>query len=433
MKTGDVALAEDHIHRYFDFNGSDPLESLDTFANKAINGGASASASAADTTASISRIVSSMLALQAPFPRAELYASALSASRQLHPQGSPHASSTNTSTYIHRHQHAMITLATMWTLSGNYSMALSAVEEAMNTAHQREDHHSVTKALLLMFHIFKGGHAEELLAGAEDILVRCLKRCKALQMHRQISEIALLLAECRSRGPLKLSYRLSSEQVSGQALWSTADIFNHISAALLGNTLITCQVVSQGAATGTEEDAADEPSHKPTAIPLRNEAALLVDPVMKISPDLVSFSCKGTLLAASVWERLGMNHMADFSYRRYLRQFGLCSASEDILQIFCKMIFVKLDILCCSWRWRSSSSTIRENLLSSVKEVRQLLAKIHSIFPDKESYSVKIQESLSVCRHYSLALEAMMKGDWQRSTRLASQLVQMTGRGAADA
>ena len=230
------------------------------------------------------------------------------------------------------------------------------------------------------------------------------------------------------------------------------------------------------AATGTEEDAADEPSHKPTAIPLRNEAALLVDPVMKISPDLVSFSCKGTLLAASVWvrpssycclyclnvvrntcfqERLGMNHMADFSYRRYLRQFGLCSASEDILQIFCKMIFVKLDILCCSWRWRSSSSTsssssqrllspesadnnfmrerIRENLLSSVKEVRQLLAKIHSIFPDKESYSVKIQESLSVCRHYSLALEAMMKGDWQRSTRLASQLVQMTGRGAADA
>ena len=212
MKTGDVALAEDHIHRYFDFNGSDPLESLDTFANKAINGGASASASAADTTASISRIVSSMLALQAPFPRAELYASALSASRQLHPQGSPHASSTNTSTYIHRHQHAMITLATMWTLSGNYSMALSAVEEAMNTAHQREDHHSVTKALLLMFHIFKGGHAEELLAGAEDILVRCLKRCKALQMHRQISEIALLLAECRSRGPLKLSYRLSSER-----------------------------------------------------------------------------------------------------------------------------------------------------------------------------------------------------------------------------
>ena len=35
-------------------------------------------------------------------------------------------------------------------------------------------------------------------------------------------------------------------EVSGQALWSTADIFNHISAALLGNTLITCQVVSQG-------------------------------------------------------------------------------------------------------------------------------------------------------------------------------------------
>lgn len=197
---------------------------------------------------------------------------------------------------------------------------------------------------------------------------------------------------------------------------------------------------------------------------------------MKISPDLVSFSCKGTLLAASVWvrqssycclycltvfrntcfqERLGMNHMADYSYRRYLRQFGLCSASEDVLQIFCKMIFVKLDILCCSWRWRSSSSSsssssqrflsqessdnnfmrerIRENLLSSVKEVRQLLAKIHSIFPDKESYSVRIQESLSVCRHYSLALEAMVKGDWQRSTRLASQLVQMTGRGAADA
>ena len=81
--------------------------------------------------------------------------------------------------------------------------------EAMNTAHQREDHHSVTKALLLMFHIFRGRHSDELLSvsSSEDILLRCLKRCAKFRMYSQISEIALLLAQCRSRGPMNPSYR----------------------------------------------------------------------------------------------------------------------------------------------------------------------------------------------------------------------------------
>ena len=79
----------------------------------------------------------------------------------------------------------------------------------MNTAHQREDHHSVTKALLLMFHIFRGKHSDELLSASssEDILTRCLKRCVNFRMYSQISEIALLLAQCRSRGPTNPSYR----------------------------------------------------------------------------------------------------------------------------------------------------------------------------------------------------------------------------------
>jgi len=125
----------------------------------------------------------------------------------------------------------------------------------MNTAHQRGDHSSVTKALLLMFHIYSGGHhSADQLVSAEDILIRCIKRCEQLHMHRHISEIALLLAECRSRGLLLPSQRLYDSNTTNtidshinnslQCVWSVADIFTQISAAMLGNSQITSQIVS---------------------------------------------------------------------------------------------------------------------------------------------------------------------------------------------
>lgn len=135
MHSGDIASAEQCIHRYFDFNGSDPLDSslLNTDAGAAAkqssSGGGAETATPMESSATIARAISAMLALQAPFPRAEIYVNSATMAGSRAQLNSSQGKLIN-NTYVHRHQHAMITIATMWTVCGNYSMALSAVEGA---------------------------------------------------------------------------------------------------------------------------------------------------------------------------------------------------------------------------------------------------------------------------------------------------------------
>ena len=85
-QTGDVHAAEKLLHRYFDFNGNDPLLSV---ASKGSSSSTSQQALAA-----------------------------------LHHAKDPQFTGT-------RHQQALLQLASMWSCSGHYSLAMAAVEEAM--------------------------------------------------------------------------------------------------------------------------------------------------------------------------------------------------------------------------------------------------------------------------------------------------------------
>ena len=135
MHSGDIAQAEEYIHIFFDFNGSDPrdssLLSVDTgaAAKQASGSGGAEAAPPIDSSVTIARAMSAMLALQAPYPRADIYV-ASSATIGNRTQLNPSHGKLVNNVYVYRHQHAMITIATMWTVCGNYSMALSAVEGA---------------------------------------------------------------------------------------------------------------------------------------------------------------------------------------------------------------------------------------------------------------------------------------------------------------
>jgi len=134
---GDIALAQDYIHRYFDFNGSDPMDFYSNIDHTTLSKiGTSGVAEYSEANVNIARSIAAMTTLQSPFPRAELYRNSIIMARQqqqLQPLSTAAASSHNT--YVNRHQHAMISLATMWTLCGNYSMALSAVEGTISSGH----------------------------------------------------------------------------------------------------------------------------------------------------------------------------------------------------------------------------------------------------------------------------------------------------------
>jgi hypothetical protein len=76
-------------------------------------------------------------------------------------------------------------------------------------------------------------------------------------MNRDVSEIALLLADLRSKGPLETQQRhqqLSEENIdlldkipssNELSYWSVADVWGNISMALLGNTSLICSNISQ--------------------------------------------------------------------------------------------------------------------------------------------------------------------------------------------
>ena len=83
----------------------------------------------------------------------------------------------------------------MWLQNGHPQLAMTAVEEAMKSAHQRGDHASVARALLLLHHVVIGmqtqTNSSEYAAAAagyrhvqgvspEEVLQRCLDRCSSL-------------------------------------------------------------------------------------------------------------------------------------------------------------------------------------------------------------------------------------------------------------
>jgi len=135
-----------------------------------------------------------------------------------------------------RHQEAMLTLGDVWLSGEQFQLALTAVEEALKTAHQRDDHESIACSLLLLHRVLLRSHASNVnkdkLLG-EEALMRCLMRCLALSLDGLSAEAALSLAHVRCHGPLVPAApavfglaalddtKLSMVQESPQALWMT--------------------------------------------------------------------------------------------------------------------------------------------------------------------------------------------------------------------
>ena len=112
-----------------------------------------------------------------------------------------------------RHQQALLKLASMWLQNGHPQLAMTAVEEAMKSAHQRGDHASVARALLLLHHVVIGMQTQingsEQAAAAyrhvqgvspEEVLQRCLDRCSSLGWYHT-SSLALTLTYILSNPP----------------------------------------------------------------------------------------------------------------------------------------------------------------------------------------------------------------------------------------
>ena len=105
-----------------------------------------------------------------------------------------------------RHQQAMLSVATVWIRSGNIELAACAVEEALKQAHQRGDHASVSRALLLLQHILVLSTSLDTKTVLRKFIIstlnQLLNKCEELNLRTFASQARLLLSQAKMQAPL---------------------------------------------------------------------------------------------------------------------------------------------------------------------------------------------------------------------------------------
>jgi hypothetical protein len=479
----DVAAAQNALHHLYDAGSTDPLTWSSVQA--AIDAKAAADAAASTTAGAAAASASDVAGPTIPHSLADL----------LHSEDAARLRTM-------KHQHAMLDIAVMWMRVHNYTMALSAVEEGMKTAHQRGDHAAVATALLLLHRIFRHAHSVEQLAAAEDILLRCINRCAALSLQYLTAQATLLVVHLRSTRRLRhpasqmevsaanggdydpealageasgLGYASTAaglgtyqerdqeqgreqeqDLAPGDVLWTLSDLWTQLGFALLGEITLTCQVVrpqgithdsefTQSSASSSAISAAaqqmlamQQQQQGGAGAAGKKDAQLLESPLAH-SDQLVELSLQACVIAADLWMRSGMLHMAEFNCRRTLRQFSHIGTSENLIPVYSRLLVCRTDILffhssqvgsCVTTILAeaapSTSSSSSSSSSSSIqyKKLLQLARHVRALFPSVHPRA--LSQQLEYAATYVLAHAARDRGQWDKALRLGYRLVALS-------
>lgn len=423
---GDVADAEKLLHSLFDQNSTDPLRcALRPLPDTKIPDSPEKS--------SETGIMRTLL-------------------QMLHSDETTRASAT-------KHQHAMLSLARMWLHADNYPMALSAIEEALKTAHQRGDHAAVAQSLFLLHAVFQNSNDPSLVASVEDILLRCTKRSAALDLQSLTAQSALLLVQLRAKQPFRENNLIASENspagssapsgahasISNDntnsnttgptetSIWQVADLWSQMSFALLGEIALTRQVVSLAGITEDTEFTQSGPTNAmmgPNAAANAKKENLQEVP-LSVSPELVKLSLQASLISSDLYARLGMLQMSEFVCLRAVKQFASVASVEDMLAVYMKLLQVQVQLVALGPGAVPSSSSPSAPATSAATEIytqlKRLSKQIRASLPSTLPFALSQQwESVDVL----IAVRAAQaSGDISKALRLAHRLVELTAAG----
>lgn len=302
-----------------------------------------------------------------------------------------------------RHQQAMLALATAWTLGGYSQLAMSAIEEAMKTAHQRGDHAAVAKALLLL-HVVATQDMATANVSAEEVLTRCLDKCAGLKLRSLSAQAVLLMVRYRARQLPRFQPRLqdelnkiSTDQTSASALW------NLWSCALVGDCHLSARI-SSGRTT------------VPHLTPATKDANSKADYPMSTSEAAV-FIGSAALTAVDVWIYMGRADMAELQARRAIRQLGLYGTTAEIISLVCKLAYLHIEMAADMDQQQGQGTRFG---LAACASGKSLLDHAKKMFP-ASSPSVQ-SDALFAARLYCCTFEAAAECQWEKALRLATRL-----------
>ncbi len=393
MELGDVATAESLLHNFFDFNGYDILVSNNT---------PNTTQTSEFSDVSLSETLKLFQSLHDPI-------------------------FTNT-----RHQQAMLHLASMWTNNKNYSIALSAVEEAMKIAHQRGDHISVVKALLLLHEVVIGTKGSEINltsnVSAEEVLCRCIKRCAELNARSLASQAVLLLVKLRIKLPLKVNCN-EIESISGisdavhslynSSMYSAKNLWSLLESAKLGECGIMSQILAHGTidtiGMGILPTAPIGPSIKEPKD---------LDLPLNVSENIV-FCIQAGIIAIDFYTRLYLPSMGLLECKRLLKHYESQLTEYDIALIHSKMAKSLLHIELQKYGQSIFNYDIKERDII-VHTCNQCIELLNQLTTSGGASTTKKSPIVAVVVNNSLLYINIYKSlysmEWERAYRLAKRL-----------
>lgn len=217
---------------------------------------------------------------------------------------------------ILKHQYGMISLALLWIKAGNFSMAQSAVEEALKTAHQRGDHPTVVKCLVLLYEICRGK--------SNDINLDLLKRCMAKSVELNLTELLTLSVTVFCQ--VKIS--LADESAPGPDTWTTKNLLSLLAFCEHGDANQTLSYCLERK-VGCMEEAL--PSQQPMVnqkIPIINEK------VSSLNSLYVQQLAHVVLLQSQLWQRANIPVMSDILCFKFLVYYGIFLDAEMLFIFF---------------------------------------------------------------------------------------------------
>ena len=348
-ENGDVHTAEKLLHRYFDYNGNDPLLSVGSKGSTSGSG--------------MNGLISSKVALEA-----------------LNNANDPQF---NAST---RYQQSLLQLAAMWSKNGHYPLAMAAVEESMKTAHQRGDHGSVARALLLLYYVVSGLSMKEAgkdsdsetvpssgesAIGAEEVLRRCLDRCSTLGMNALAAQATVLLVRLLSNRQCItwnqnsylsdwLSSSNSEDEVMGQGHGmgqngngvadsnnsiskhgsgssSVKNIWTLLSSTPIGDAKLFCALSKNGNSSSLGLPSTLSQSTPGVSTTNENNQGLSAS-------EFYSIQIQSAIISIEFWTRLNLFSQAELQCRRVLRMMSFHPFRDEVdlspqvmVVIYCKL------------------------------------------------------------------------------------------------
>ncbi len=394
MELGDVSMAESLLHNFFDFNGYDIPTTTTTSNSNQTN---------EINEVSLTDTLKLFQSLHDPI-------------------------FTNS-----RHQQAMLHLASMWTNNKNYSVALSAVEEAMKIAHQRGDHISVVKALLLLHEVVIGtsGSESNLTSNvsAEEVLCRCIKRCAELNARSLASQSVLLLVKLRIKLPLKVNSN-EIENISGisdtvhslynSSVYNAKNLWSLLESAKLGE----CGIMSQILAHGTIDTIGM--GILPTA-PIGPGVKESKDQDLPLSvSENVIFCIQAGIIAVDFYTRLYLPSMGLLECKRLLKQYESHLTDYDTALIYSKMAKSLLQIELQKYSKSIFSYDINEkdSITQTCNNCIELLSQFTAFAA--ESTARKSTASTCIinnCILYINIYKSLYNMEWERAYRLVKRMI----------